>query len=156
MTTNARVPFKELFGKYIGIGPYGHLRIRKGSSFLQLTSPAMDATITVGAEVSDVRAITVQVTDGHGDNIDFAEELELALFLTAAKVSYVVTGGSTGIAIGANGAIQAIVAKKRWKGLTDITGKLTLTWTDSGTEAAFLGVRLPTGRYVIGAALANT
>lgn len=125
------------------------------SNDITVTSPAVDATITVGAEASDARDISVQLKDANGNNIDFVECVDLILFLDAGGEAFVVTGGSTGIAIDANGAILAVVAKKLFKAVTDATGLLTLTWTDTGTEAAYLGVRLPSGRIVMSSALTN-
>lgn len=154
---NAHAEFVSIKGSRLGFLKRGNLGYRKKSdnTTVRLGSPSVDAVITVGAEITDARAISIQLKDPNGANIDFVEVLDIILFTTAAMVAYVVTGGSTGIAIGANGAIQATVAKKRWSALTDATGLLTLTYTDTGTEACFLGVRLPTGRVVMSAALTN-
>lgn len=147
-----RTPSRSIVGKRLGLGAYGNLT---GPGSVDLTARAADAAIAVGAEVGNARAISVQLKDANGRNIDYVEEVDLVLFLDAARVAYVVTGGSTGIAIGANGALSTITAKKRFKAVTDAAGLLTLTWTDTGTEAAYLGVRLPTGRWVMSAALTN-
>ena len=66
-----------------------------------------------------------------------------------AATAFVVTGGSTGIAIGANGAILALVAKKVFKAISSAAGLIGVTWTDTGTETFNLGVRLPNGRVVL-------
>jgi len=123
---------------------------------IDITSPCVDATITVGAESANVRAIAIQLKDANGADINYVEEVELVLFLTADRLAYVVTGGSTGIAIGTDGALQTIVAKKVFRATSEADGDIDLTWTDTGTEAAFLGVRLPTGRWVMSSALTNT
>lgn len=120
-----------------------------------LSSTVADATITVGAEASDVRAITVQLKNRWGRNINFAAEVELAVLLNAAGTDFAATGGSTGIAIGASGKLQQIVAKKRFKARSTTAGVIALTWTDTGTEAAYLGVILPNGKQVVSAALTN-
>lgn len=118
-------------------------------------SDAVDATIVVGAEAGDARAITITLKDAAGNAIDYVEQFEIILFLNAGATAFVVTGGSTGIAIGASGAILPLVAKKVWKAISTIAGVLALTWTDTGTEAAFLGVRLPNGKLVMSTALTN-
>ena len=110
------------------------------SNDIQISRPCVDATITVGAEAANVRAITIQLLDSNGEDIDHVEEVELVLFLTADRLAYVVTGGSTGIAIGTDGALSTIVAKKVFRATSEIDGDIDLTWTDTGTEAAFLGV----------------
>ncbi len=119
------------------------------------TEDAVDATISVGVEAADARAITIQLKDAAGNNMDSVSYVELILFLDAAGTTFVVTGGSTGIAQGASGKILALVAKKFFAGLTTAAGLMALTWTDTGTEAAFLGVRLPNGRIIMSTALTN-
>lgn len=114
------------------------------------------ATITVGAENANVRAITIQLKNALGRNINFAAEVELVALLDAAGTDYVATGGSTGIAIGASGKLQQVIAKKRWLARSTTAGVIALTWTDTGTEAAYLAVNLPNGKQVVSAALTNT
>lgn len=115
-----------------------------------------NATITVGAENANVRNITIQLKNRLGRNINYAAEVDVVVLLDAAGVDYVATGGSTGIAIGASGKLQAVVAKKRFKARSTTAGVIALTWTDTGTEAAYLGVVLPNGKQVVSAALTNT
>jgi hypothetical protein len=126
-----------------------------GTGGVNITQPCADASITVGAEVGDARAITIQLKDANGNDINYVEEVEIGVFLTADRLAYVVTGGSTGIAIGTDGALLALVAKKRFVATSEADGDIDLTWTDTGTEAAFLGVKLPNGRYVMSGALTN-
>lgn len=123
---------------------------------INVTQPCVDASITVGAEDTNVRAITIQLKDANGNDINYVEEVELVLFLTADRLAYVTTGGSTGIAIGTDGALSTIVAKKVFRATSEADGDIDLTWTDTGTEVAFLGVKLPNGRYVMSSSLANT
>ena len=126
------------------------------SNDIQVTSPCVDATVTVSDETTNVRTITIQLKDSNGNDINFVEEVDIVLFTTAARTAYVVTGGSTGIAIGTDGALQTIVAKKVFRATSEADGDIDLTWTDTGTEQAVIGVRLPTGRYVMGSqALTN-
>lgn len=114
-----------------------------------------NATITVGAESGDVRNITIQLKNGLGRNVNYAAEVDIVVLLNAAGTDYVATGGSTGIAIGASGKLQTIIAKKRFKARSTTAGVIALTWTDTGTEAAYLGVILPNGKQVISSALTN-
>ena len=138
-------------GRRLGIAPTGQL----ASYGIDITQPCVDASITVGAESTNVRPITIQLKDANGDDIDYVETVELVMFLTADRLAFVVTGGSTGIAIGTDGALLAVVAKKVFLATSEADGDIDLTWTDTGTEAAFLGVRLPNGRIVVSDALAN-
>lgn len=129
------------------------------SNDIQVTSPCVDATVTVSDEGSpgaNQRTITIQLKDANGADINYVEEVDIVLFLNAARTAYVATGGSTGIAIGTDGALSTIVAKKVFRATSEADGDIDLTWTDTGTEAAFIGVKLPTGRYVMGSqALTN-
>lgn len=122
-----------------------------------MTSPCVDATITVAAEITDAREIAAVLKDAIGNAIDYNEEVEVVMFLDAARVAYVVTGGSTGIALGTAGfgAIQTVVAKKRFRCVSKNDGTLSLKWSDTGTEVAFIGLKLPGGQWIMSAALTN-
>lgn len=144
-------------GNKLALSNKGNL-VRQGNDGLlkRVTSPAVDATITVGAENTNVRAITIQLKDANGAAIDYAQEVEIVMLLNATGLDYVATGGSTGIAIGASGKLLTIVAKKAFRAISTVAGVIALTWTDTGTEAAYLGVKLPNGQIIISAALTNT
>ena len=115
-----------------------------------------DASIVVGAENTNVRAITIQLKDEHGNDIAFAGQVKAVLYADAARAAYVATGGSTGIAIGTDGALLALVAKKAFLLTSEQDGDIDLTWTDTGTEAAYLALELPNGKIVMSDALTNT
>jgi hypothetical protein len=116
---------------------------------------ADQATITVGTETANVRAISVQLKNADGTNLTRAAVVRLIVFTTAAATALSI-GGSTGLAIGANGMIlNTEVAKKIFLCKTDETGLLALTWTDTGSDPAFLGVVLPDGRLTMSAAMTN-
>lgn len=152
-----RAPFVSIHGKSLGLGPDGELKGDGGN--VKITSSAVQATITVGAEgasIADQRAITVQLKDIDGNVLDHRQTIDAFVFADAGGAAIAATGGSTGIAIGADGAILAtVIAKKYFVLRSDATGKITLTWTDNVTEAAFLGIKLPNGRTVISDALTN-
>jgi hypothetical protein len=114
-----------------------------------------DASIVVGAEAGDARAITIQLKKANGDDVDSVQMILAAVFLNAAATAFVVTGGSTGIAIGTDGTLLALVAKKVFLLTCEADGDIDLTWTDTGTEAAYLGLWLPNGKLVMSAALTN-
>ena len=138
-------------GRKLGLGVAGELI----SNDIQISRPCVDATITVGAEAANVRAITIQLLDADGQDIDYAETVEVIMYLDAAQAAFVATGGSTGIEIGTDGALLAVVAKKYFIATSESDGDIDLTWTDTGTEVAYLGLRLPNGRVIISDALTN-
>lgn len=142
----------SIHGRRLALGLKGELI----GNEKEITSPTVDATITVGAENANVRAITIQLKDVEGQAINYREMVELVVLLDANGSDFAATGGSTGIAIGASGKLLAVVAKKLFRAISTAAGVIELTWTDTGTEAAYLGVRLPNGRVVISAALTNT
>lgn len=141
----------SIHGRALGQGKEKQLT----SNGIDISQPCVDATITVAAEVSNVRDITIQLKDADGNDISYAETVELILYADAAKAAFVTTGGSTGIEIDTDGALLAVVAKKYFLATSETDGDIGLTWTDTGTEAAYLGVRLPNGRIVMSDALTN-
>ncbi|RWK39256.1 hypothetical protein [Mesorhizobium sp.] len=154
MTTQPRT-YKAIMGKRVGLGAYGQVASQQPSQVIDITPKCVDASITVGAEASDVRAITIQLKDVHGNAIDYAETVDIVMLLNSGGTDFVATGGSTGIAIGASGKLLTIIAKKVFKAISTTSGVIALTWTDTGTEAAFLGLYLPNGTRVISSTLQN-
>jgi len=121
----------------------------------RITHPAVDATITIGDETTNVRAITIQLLDAYGNDVAEVTPFEIHVFSTAAGIAYA-TGGSTGVAIGTDGAALAIVAKLIFACTSEADGDWDGTWTDTGTESVAIAVKLPNGNMVISDAFANT
>lgn len=145
----------SVHGSRLGLTDKGHL---SGgiSGRTRLTPFCVDASITVGAESSNARAIAIQLKDANGKDVTERTVVDVYVLADANGDAIVGTGGSTGIAIGTDGAILAtVVAKKHFRVISEADGDIDLTWTDTGTEAAYLAVVLPTGRMVISSALTN-
>ena len=98
----------SIHGRRLMLAERGHLV----SNGIDISRPCVDATITVGAESTNVRAITIQLKDSEGRDINYVESVMIVLYLDAGRLAYAATGGSTGIAIGTDGALLAVVAKK--------------------------------------------
>ena len=116
----------------------------------------VSALITVGAEVANVRAITIQFHDGAGANLNYRLCVPILVLADANGDAFATTGGSTGIAVGTDGALLTLVAKKAFLAISEADGDLDLTWTDTGTETAFLAILLPSGKLLLSSALTNT
>jgi len=146
--------FTSLLGRRLGLGSAGNIKGKGGD--LNITQPCVDASITVADENTNVRAITIQLKDANGADINYVENVEIIVYSSAAMTGYASTGGSTGLAIGTDGALLAVVAKKYFLATSEADGDIDLTWTDTGTESVAVGVRLPNGRVVVSDAFANT
>ena len=142
----------SVHGSALGIAAAGNLV----GNFLNITSPVADASITVGNESSNVRAITIQLKDINGNDTVGYHLIKAVVLADANGDAFVATGGSTGIAIGTDGAALTLVSKKAFLLICENDGDIDLTWTDTGTEAAYLALILPSGRMVISSALTNT
>lgn len=125
------------------------------SNDIYVTNPCVDATITVGAEVTNARAITIQLKDSNGNDVAERTMVRAHVMADANGDAFATTGGSTGIAIGTDGALLAVVAKKSFILVSEADGDIDLTWTDNGTEVAYLHLELPNGRRVVSDALTN-
>jgi hypothetical protein len=131
-----------------GWGPQGQLV----NNSMPVTNNAVDAVITTPA--AQATAISIQLNNADGSAIAHRQVIDVCVYADAGAAALAATGGSTGIAIGANGIIEAtVVSKKVFRCRTDAAGLLKLTWTDNAAEAAFLGVVLPNGRTVMSTAL---
>lgn len=148
--------YTSIKGRRLGVGVDGNVVSGASGSDLAVTQPCVNATITVGAESTNVRAITIQLKDANGNDISYAEIVTVYVFSDTTKQALATTGGSTGIAIGTDGTIlETRVAKKIFEVISEADGDIDLTWTDTATESVVLGVKLPNGRVVLTDAFAN-
>jgi len=155
---STRPAYKSLFGRRLGLGPYNELMSANSGSNLRLTSRVATATITVSAEgatVANQRNISITLKDANGVAINYAETFEIVLYSSSAMTDFVGTGGSTGIAAGASGKILAVIAKKLFRAITTTAGVCEVIYTDTGTDAGYLAVRLPNGNVIAGGDITN-
>lgn len=143
--------WKSIRGRELAMTPAGNLT----SNEVQMTNPCVNATITIGAENANVRTITVQLLDSEGRDLDYVEHFWLAVYSSAAMTAFA-TGGSTGVAIGTDGAALAVVAKKLFLCTCESDGDWDGTWTDTGTESVAIALHLPSGVTIVSDAFANT
>lgn len=147
----------------LGIGHLGQIvkrysglaaRLSSSSNNLNLTSPIVHATGTISAKAATAanqRDIALVLRDDQGDAINFAGQVELIVYASSAMLDFTATGGTTGIAQGSGGntgKVLAVVAKKIFRAISDASGVIACIYTDTGTDAAYLGVRLPNGEVV--------
>ena len=122
----------------------------------RISHPCVDATITVGDEAANVRAITIQLLDAYGQDVAEVTVVDLFVFSDATGTAIASSGGTTGIAIGTDGAIlSTLVAKLHFALSSEADGDIDLTWTDTATDSVALGLRLPNGNIIVTAAFAN-
>lgn len=141
-------------GRRFGLGTKNQLI----SNGIEISRIAVDATITISAEAASVanqRDITITLKDSKGAAINYAEVFDVMLFSSSAMTDFVATGGTTGIAAGATGKVLAIVAKKIFRAITTTAGVCQLIYTDTGTDAGYLAVRLANGRVIAGGVVTN-
>lgn len=143
----------SIHGRRLGQGIPGALI--GGNTGVNLTNPCCNATIdvTVG---NDAGTVVIQLQDANGADIDYVETVMVVLYTSAARTAFATTGGSTGLAIGTDGAALALVAKKVFLVTSEADGDIDFTWTDNATETVALAVYLPNGNVVTSAAFANT
>lgn len=140
-----------IHGARLNIAPAGNLTSRG----YNLGMPCVNATIAIGSENANVRTITVQLLDSYGRDIDYVETFYIGVFADIGRLAFA-TGGSTGVAIGTDGALLAMVAKKWFVATSEADGDWDGTWTDTGTEEVSIGLLLSTGRWIMSSAFANT
>lgn len=149
----ASTPLVPVYGRQFQLGTKGNYF----TNDIETTPACVDATVTVSDESTNVRTITIQLKDANGSDIDYVESFEIGVFTDATRTAFATTGGSTGIAIGTDGALLALVAKKYFVATSEADGDWDGTYTDTGSESCYVGIRLPSGRWVMGSqALTNT
>lgn len=148
---SATTILKSLAGRMLGISALGNLV----SNGIAITRPCVDASIVIGDQATHTRTITIQLKDAKGNDINYVETFEMFVFANAAMTAFAATGGSTGVAVGTDGALLATVAKKRFICTSEADGDWDGTWVDDADETAYLAIRLPNGRMIVSSALTN-
>lgn len=122
---------------------------------IEIVSAHADAVIAVGA--NQAAGISIQFNHPDGSAITLPQDFRLYVVTVDGGGlinGLAATGGSTGIAIGANGFIaNTPVAKKIFDCFTNKAGLFNATWTDNAAEVAYLAVRMPSGRLIVSAQL---
>jgi hypothetical protein len=135
----------SIHGRQLMVAEAGNL----ASNGKALTRPCVDATVTVSATATSPRTIVVQLLDSEGRDIDYVETFEIIAYSSSAMTAFTTTGGSTGLAIGTDGALLAVVAKKYFIATSEADGDWDGTHVDTGTDAVHFAVRLPNGKIVL-------
>lgn len=135
-----------LHGRKLGIGHDDQLV----SHGVDISSQAVDATITVGDEATNVVTITAQLTKADGSDVDAVCFFEIVLATAGDGTALGAPSPSTGLAVGTDGAIRALVAHQHYLATCEADGDIDLTWTDTGAGTTYIGFRLPSGRVVWG------
>lgn len=115
----------------------------------QITPAAAFATIAVVATSATVTTSTIQLRDANGVAVSGVHYVWAEVYADAARAALATTGGSTGIAATTGAIATTITAKKAFYLVSNGSGVLVLTYTDTAAEASWLGLRLPTGVYVM-------
>lgn len=116
-----------------------------------------DCTITVGAEATNAITVTVQFKDVDGNSI--AEAVHGRCFLSdlSTGIDLLNTAHDGGVAIAAGGGAILLedVTDKVFSFVTNATGAIALTATESGAKTAYLVVCLPDGRIKVSGAITH-
>lgn len=152
---NTGTILRSIAGRQFGLGFQKELL----SNGKQISRPAVDATVTVsdeGATTANVRDITIQLLDADGKDIDYIELVEILIVDSADLTTLAAPSPSTGLATDGDGALMQVVQHNLYLASSETDGDIALKWTDTGTAAAFIHVRLPSGAWVSGSqALTN-
>ena len=116
---------------------------------------AYTATMTAGAESSNVVTITGQVRDNRGRVMQGIVALDAWIASSNTTFALHGTGPNGGVAATV-GQVVTSVANRILKVVTNATGAFTLTATDSGAFTGFLCLRMPDGTVQVSNAITTT
>lgn len=136
----------SIHGRRLGLGHDDELV----SNETRITSPCAGATVTVGDEAANARAITIQLQKSDGSDVDEITMVEILIINSADGATLAAPSPSTGLAAGTDGAIMEVVQHNLYLATSEADGDIDLTWTDTGTATAYIAVRLPSGELVFG------
>lgn len=126
----------------------------KYSPFLP-DEPIGDATITVGAEATNVIKVTIQLKDSRGSNLAVRGRVGMYLSDDAAGDSLIGTVTSGAVAIATNGVLidNGNVAKKSFLLTSEANGLIDVNITEAGVKTLYAVVVLPNGKLKVSGAI---
>ena len=107
------------------------------------------ATITVGAEATNVINVAIQLTDYLGEDIAAPACIKAYCCTTSAGTTKETTTVSTEAAIKTDGELTVVTAKTEYNLLSEADGDIDIDFTDTGTNSFYLALVLPTGKIVV-------
>lgn len=113
------------------------------------------ADITVGADAGTTVAVTVQLTDGNGDDLAIRGAVFAYLSDDANGDSVAGTAPDT-VAIAADGVAIPLVAGKCFLLISEADGDISITVTEDGADTWYLVIVLPNGKLVVSDAITFT
>lgn len=117
-----------------------------------LDGQVASATITVGAEDTNVVPVTIQLTDGTGAAIA-ARACILAYLTTDANGDTVNSTAGMTIGVGTDGTALTIVQDKLSLLISEADGDIDLTVTHGDTASTYLQLVMPNGTKVASAVM---
>ncbi len=110
------------------------------------------ASFTVGAEVANAIAVTVQLSDRKNGG-DMSERINVAWYLSAdANGDTIAAAPSSGIAIGTDGLLIEWTANVAGMVTSEADGDIDVVLTEASTGTWYLALVMPDGKlYVSGA-----
>ena len=111
------------------------------------------ASFTIGTEAANVINVVIQLQDAMGN--DMAQRNALTCYLSddANGDSVTGTGPSSESAIGTDGVLELIVAKKIYYIVSESDGDIDIDFTETGDKTWYLVLVMPDGRLVVSDAI---
>jgi hypothetical protein len=110
-----------------------------------LAADPLTSTIAVGAEAANAIAVTITLKTPHRRAMPGARRVRVWLSGSATTGAHVATAPTGGVAATTGSIIYSPVANKELVALTNATGVLVLTLTDTGTPTFYVWVEFPDG-----------
>ena len=115
-----------------------------------------DATITVPAISSDTFAVTIQLKDWAGNDLEEAAHIHCYVSSTSTGLDPTAISAEITTTSGGDGATLVSLAKYSWELISEADGDIAIDVTDDGSDTLYLVLVMPDGRLVVSGALAFT
>jgi len=117
---------------------------------------AYDATITVPVISSDTFAVTIQLKDYAGNDLDVAAAILCYVSSTSTGLDPSDLTSEISTTSSGDGAVLILLAKYSWQLISEADGDIAIDVTDSGTDAKYLVLVMPNGKLVVSGVLTYT
>lgn len=120
------------------------------------TGCAYAATITVPSISSDTFAVTIQLKDYAGNDLEVPAAILCYVSSTVAGIDPVALSSEITTTSGGDGAVLPVLATYTWQLISETDGDIAIDVTTTGAHDYYLVLVLPNGKLVVSGKLAFT
>lgn len=112
------------------------------------------ATFVIGAETGgNTKAVGIQLTGANGEDVASRQVVGMYLSDDANGDSVIAVAPSGAVAVGTDGTLMVLEAKKQWRVISEADGDIDFTIVEAAAKTLYVVLIMPDGSVVVSGAV---